>query len=33
MLLGRRLSGPHLQRVFAAVMIAVALFIVGRTIV
>ena len=31
-LLGRRLSGPHLQRVFAAAMIAVALFVVGKTV-
>lgn len=31
-LLGRRLPGPHLQRVFAAAMIVVALFIVGKTI-
>lgn len=31
-LLGRRLSGPHLQRVFAAAMIAVALFMVGKTV-
>lgn len=31
--LGRRLSGPNLQRVFATAMIAVALFIVGKTIV
>ncbi len=31
-LVGRRLSGLHLQRVFAAAMIAVALFIVGKTV-
>jgi hypothetical protein len=31
-LVGRRLSGPHLQRVFAVAMIAVALFIVGKNI-
>jgi uncharacterized membrane protein YfcA len=31
--LSRRLSGPRLQRLFAVVMVAVAVFVIGKTVV
>jgi hypothetical protein len=31
-LLGRRLSGPRLQKVFAAAIVAMAVFVLARTL-